>query len=217
MYSKTGGPFLSLRSWGKAADQSINKSIFSGVEHRWDVQHVGIFVGQWRAASELTGVCGFVQLVLKTFANIDEISAFSLWFMLENQRSLISLLVETVILNWHRFQIEIYFILCGVLSHVSVVFRLKFVKVWAVTQTEHVDIGFPALKLCDFRYSGCVLNSVAALKKVGPNSIRSLPIWLLTLGRTSEVFKASTTASALQFCISRNTNRCKVSIKHNIG
>lgn len=129
-------------------------------------QQVGVFVGQWRAASELTGVCGFVQLVLKTFANIDDIGSEAQAKSLMQQRSwsVVSLLVETVILSWHQFQIKIDFILCGALSHVSVVFRLKF-KAWVVTETEHVDVVFPALKLCDFGDSSCVLNSVAALKK----------------------------------------------------
>lgn len=73
-----------------------------------------------------------------------------------------------------QFQIKIDLIfLCGVLSHVSVVFRLQLkicllveVSVWGeVTETEHVDIVFPALKLYGFKYSDCILNSITALKK----------------------------------------------------
>lgn len=48
-------------------------------------------------------------------------------------------------------------------------------------------------------------------------------MWLLTLGRMSEVFKAGTTASALEFYIGRATFEIdkmleiEVSVKHNIG
>lgn len=44
-----------------------------------------------------------------------------------------------------------------------------------VTETEHVDVVFPALKLCDFGDSSCILNSI------GPNSVQSVLMWLLTL------------------------------------